>query len=82
MCEGHLLTERDIARALGGGRGSEGASGHDDVPAAAAVPPAREKVAEVLAATGRNKALTARRLGISRRALYRLLDKYELDDQA
>lgn len=82
LCEGHLLTERDIARALGGGRGSEGASGHDDVPVAVAVPPAREKVAEVLAATGRNKALTARHLGISRRALYRLLDKYELDDQA
>ncbi|HUE89508.1 MAG TPA: sigma-54 dependent transcriptional regulator [Vicinamibacterales bacterium] len=78
LCEGHLLTERDIAHALGG-RGN-GASGGDESAVAPALPPAKEKVVEALGATGGNKAIAARNLGISRRALYRLLEKYDLNE--
>jgi transcriptional regulator of acetoin/glycerol metabolism len=42
--------------------------------------PTKEKVVEALAAAAGNKAGTARNLGISRRALYRLLEKYDLDE--
>jgi two-component system response regulator HydG len=72
LCEGHLLTEGDLARSL------------SERPAAVAVPdeepagppPTPEQVAAALDGTGGNKSLAARRLGISRRALYRLIDKY------
>jgi transcriptional regulator with GAF, ATPase, and Fis domain len=74
LCEGHLLTESDLARSL------------SDRPAIAPVvdeepagpPPTAEEVQAALDGTGGNKSLAARRLGISRRALYRLLDKYSL----
>lgn len=39
-------------------------------------PPDRNEVRTALDLTGGNKSLAARRLGISRRALYRLIDKY------
>jgi DNA-binding NtrC family response regulator len=72
LCEGHLLTEVDLSRSL------------KVRPAAAAVtdeeangpPPDRDEVRTALDSTGGNKSLAARRLGISRRALYRLIDKY------
>ncbi len=72
LCEGHLLTEGDLARSL------------SDRPAAAPVvdeepsgpPPSADEVRAALDGTGGNKSLAARRLGISRRALYRLIDKY------
>ena len=72
LCEGHLLTEADLSRSL------------TERPAAAAVPedepdgppPGRDEVRTALDMSGGNKSLAARRLGISRRALYRLIDKY------
>jgi DNA-binding NtrC family response regulator len=72
LCEGHLLTEADLSRSL------------KERPAADAVasdepggpPPDRDEVRAALDVTGGNKSLAARRLGISRRALYRLIDKY------
>ena len=72
LCEGHLLTEGDLARSL------------SERPAIAAAvdeeregpPPTAEELRAALDSTGGNKSLAARRLGISRRALYRLIDKY------
>ncbi len=75
LCEGHLLTEGDLARSL-----SERPSASvpvDDEPAGA--PPTADAVREALEGTAGNKSLAARRLGISRRALYRLIDKYGPD---
>ena len=46
----------------------------DDEPAGP--PPTAAEVHAALDGTGGNKSLAARRLGISRRALYRLIDKY------
>ena len=79
LCEGHLLTEADLARSLterpvivAGGREEEEPSGP---------PPDREQVRLALDDSGGNKTLAARRLGISRRALYRLIDKYGTESQ-
>jgi len=73
LCEGHLLTEGDLARSLVERRVPV-ETPVDDEPAGP--PPSAEAVREALDATGGNKSLAARRLGISRRALYRLIDKY------
>jgi two-component system response regulator HydG len=71
LCEGHLLTEGDLARSL-----SERPAviALDDEPTGP--PPSADAIQKALDGTGGNKSLAARRLGISRRALYRLLDKY------
>jgi two-component system response regulator HydG len=78
LCEGHLLTEGDLARSL------------SDRPAAVSVPdeepagppPTADAVSAALDSTGGNKSLAARRLGISRRALYRLIDKYQASPES
>lgn len=77
LCEGHLLTERDIARALGP-RPSVAGAPPVEATAPAPPPPDKAQVVEALQATAGNKVLAARRLGISRRALYRLLEKHGL----
>ncbi len=74
LCEGHLLTEGDLARSL---------SERPAVPVPvedepAGPPPTADEVLAALDGTGGNKSLAARRLGISRRALYRLIDKYAI----
>lgn len=69
LCEGHLLTEGDFARSL-----TDRATPVDDRPAGP--PPTAEQVRAALDATSGNKSLAAQKLGISRRALYRLIDKY------
>lgn len=74
LCEGHLLTEGDLARSLSDRSASVPAALADDDPALS--PPTAAEVATALDTTGGNKSLAARRLGISRRALYRLIDKY------
>ena len=73
LCEGHLLTEGDLARSLSGRPAPVSVPG-DDEPSGP--PPTAEEVLAALDSTGGNKSLAARRLGISRRALYRLIDKY------
>lgn len=73
LCEGHLLTEGDLARSLSE-RPASAVVAADDYPPGP--PPAPEVVRQALDSTGGNKSLAARRLGISRRALYRLIDKY------
>ena len=70
LCEGHLLTEADLAKSLT----TRPAAIVEDEPTGPL--PTPEAVHEALDSTGGNKSLAARRLGISRRALYRLLDKY------
>lgn len=73
LCEGHLLTEGDLAKSLVD-RPAPSTSVPDEEPAGP--PPTADAVREALDSTGGNKSLAARRLGISRRALYRLIDKY------
>ena len=74
LCEGHLLTEGDLAKSLVDRAVITAASAGDDEPAGP--PPTAEEVDAALNGTGGNKSLAARRLGVSRRALYRLIDKY------
>jgi DNA-binding NtrC family response regulator len=71
LCEGHLLTEGDLARSLWVRPVIAAA---EEEPAGP--PPTADAVRAALDTTGGNKSLAARRLGISRRALYRLIDKY------
>jgi transcriptional regulator with GAF, ATPase, and Fis domain len=79
LCEGHLLTEGGLARSLVA-RPSSALPVIDDEPSGP--PPTAEAVTQALDQTGGNKSLAARRLGVSRRALYRLLDKYDLGSPA
>lgn len=72
LCEGHLLTEGDLARSLTDRPRT--APAEEPAPGP---PPSPEQVREALDSTGGNKSLAAQRLGISRRALYRLIDKYQ-----
>ncbi len=72
LCEGYLLTEGDLARSLS--ERPVAPPSVDDEPAGP--PPTAEAVSAALDDTGGNKSMAARRLGISRRALYRLIDKY------
>jgi two-component system response regulator HydG len=74
LCEGHLLTEGDLARSLSDRPAAVAVAVPDDEPTGP--PPTAEEVTVALDSTGGNKSLAARRLGISRRALYRLIDKY------
>lgn len=74
LCEGHLLTEADLARSLSERPSLAVAAAIDEEPAGP--PPTADAVRAALDSTGGNKSLAARRLGISRRALYRLIDKY------
>jgi two-component system response regulator HydG len=73
LCEGHLLTEGDLARSLSERRAAAAVVVEEEP---AGPPPTPEAVRAALDGTGGNKSLAARRLGISRRALYRLIDKY------
>jgi DNA-binding NtrC family response regulator len=77
LCEGHLLTEGDLARSL---VERPSAVQADEEPAGP--PPTAEAVKDALDKTGGNKSLSAQRLGISRRALYRLIDKYRIFEPA
>jgi len=74
LCEGHLLTEGDLARSLS--ERPPAPAPVDEEPAGP--PPTADAVLAALDGTGGNKSLAARRLGISRRALYRLIDKYQV----
>jgi len=72
LCEGHLLTEGDLARSLAE-RPSAPAPPEDERKGP---PPSPFEVQAAMDSTGGTKTLAAQRLGISRRKLYRLIDKY------
>jgi DNA-binding NtrC family response regulator len=75
-CEGSLITDRDIAQALGAQDGAAVAGVETAAGSARTTPPSREAIADALRQANGNKAHAARQLGISRWALYRLLEKY------
>jgi two-component system, NtrC family, response regulator HydG len=82
LCDGRLITERELD-ALVARRAllPPGARSATPVGAPAAPPPPlphREAVEAAIAAAAGNRAAAARALGVSRRAFYRLLEKYEL----
>jgi two-component system, NtrC family, response regulator HydG len=79
LCEGHLLTEADLARSLSERPVMPAAAARDDEDDAAGPPPDRDQVRAALDNSAGNKSLAARRLGVSRRTLYRLIDKYEVE---
>jgi DNA-binding NtrC family response regulator len=79
LCEGHLLTEADLARSLTAPPVlTQGAAPEEESPGP---PPDRAEMQAALDSTGGNKSLAARRLGISRRALYRLIDKFGIEGE-
>jgi two-component system response regulator HydG len=81
LCEGHMLTERDVHRALQ----ERPRPSARQAPRAAALladeisgpPPTERAVRDALDETSGNKSLAARKLGVSRRALYRLIEKFD-----
>jgi two-component system response regulator HydG len=82
LTEGRMITERDLQSAMG--------SAAEETPLPVAVPDIagdppdllttaqREQIQRVLQETRGNKAAAAKRLGVSRRSLYRWLDRLEL----
>ncbi|MCC7123917.1 MAG: sigma-54-dependent Fis family transcriptional regulator [Acidobacteria bacterium] len=78
LCEGHLLTERDVQRALHDRQKAPAVKMAAPEPEDPQLPaPTETALREALDETGGNKSLAARKLGVSRRALYRLIEKYE-----
>jgi DNA-binding NtrC family response regulator len=84
LSDGPILSERDLASAMA--RGSVPAAA-DSTDAAEPPPSAtllstaqREQIERVLRETGGNKARAAKLLGVSRRSLYRWLDRLDLKD--
>lgn len=76
MADGRQLRCQDLPAAVLGGRPAPTSRPTIDGDALAEVE--RAHIMEVLNREGGNKARTARALGINRRSLYRLLDKYEI----
>jgi transcriptional regulator with PAS, ATPase and Fis domain len=77
MAEGHTLRLRDFPRETTEYRPPEAASEVTDEDHLATIE--RAKVVEVLRREGGNKTRAARTLGIDRRKLYRLVEKYAID---
>jgi DNA-binding NtrC family response regulator len=78
LAEGHLITVDDLPEGLitPGQVTAQSEAGPHDLHRVQ-----REHILAVLRDAGGNKVQAARALGVSRRALYRLLDKYGLRDQ-
>jgi len=90
LSEGDVLTERTLAGPFGAAMAAQPAPVARVVETPAVPPPVpgpsrslgemeREHVVRVLEEARGNKQLAAARLGVSRRALYRLLDRHALD---
>ena len=82
LSDGRILSEREVLTALGGARPaavvtpSNGSSPHDDDEVAPELD--RTTIEQALQQVGGNRSAAARKLGISRRALYRRLDTFGL----
>ena len=87
MCDGHLLGERDLQRATSVPVPTVSARAPAGEAAAAVEQPdanllstaQREQIRRVLRETAGNKAAAARLLGVSRRSLYRWLERLNTD---
>jgi DNA-binding NtrC family response regulator len=77
LCEGHLLTDRDVHRALQERPRQAPRTAAMLSDAVPGPPPTERAVRDALDATSGNKSLAARKLGVSRRALYRLIEKFD-----
>ena len=81
LADGRLLTERELQPAMAApppagtaSTGAIGAAGSERLSDAQ-----REQIARVMRESGGNKQQAAKRLGISRRALYRWLERLQID---
>lgn len=80
LWDGDVLAEPAVRRALGAGPSAAGMSVVPSVPSAPStrlVDAQHQHIRAVLAAAGGNKTTAAAHLGVSRRALYRLIDRLE-----
>jgi DNA-binding NtrC family response regulator len=76
LAEGSLITDRDVSRDdVAGGSGAAAAAGPGPVPHDS---DERDRIVDVLRSVAGNKQAAARALGISRRALYRRLERHGL----
>jgi DNA-binding NtrC family response regulator len=84
LCDGRILSDRDVLSALGRHTASAPESRPDaessvrGQSSSRRIALDRERVAEVLQQVGGNRSAAARKLGVSRRALYRRLDSFGL----
>jgi len=77
MGDDYLIRLHDLPSEVSGGRpAAAGNGGQADGDKLASIE--RAHIVEVLTREGGNKAGAARALGINRRSLYRLIDKYEI----
>lgn len=78
LSDGRLLSERGVLAALGGAAPAPADAGGEEEEEEDAPELDRATVERALQQAGGNRAAAARLLGISRRALYRRLDAFEL----
>ncbi len=86
LCDGRMLTDRDLASAMAvSGHAAEGKppmlpfSEPDDSDPNLLSTAQRDQIQRVLIETGGNKAKAARLLGVSRRSLYRWIERLHLE---
>jgi len=88
LSEGTLLSERELAGAFGPETAAPLRARLSELPGRSLEPPApldaieREHILDVLRQVNGNRMAAAKVLGISRRALYRRLDRHRLDAEA
>ena len=80
LSEGRMLSEREVLAALGGARPAPAAASMAETPDTGEIAPEVDRCAieQALQQVGGNRSAAARKLGISRRALYRRLDAFGL----
>jgi DNA-binding NtrC family response regulator len=80
LSDGRILSEREVLAALGGTRPAAGAAPTESAAEPDEIVPEVDRTAieQALQQVGGNRSAAARRLGISRRALYRRLDAFGL----
>ena len=86
LADGEFITERELASSVQVAPAPPEAAKAEAVPVPAEEPSLSqlecERIREVMQRTGGNKVAAARLLGLSRRALYRRLERYGLDGSA
>jgi len=80
LSDGRILSEREVLAALGGTRPAAGAAPTESAAEPDEIMPEVDRTAieQALQQVGGNRSAAARKLGISRRALYRRLDAFGL----